>query len=300
MQKTAAAENYLFVINPISGDIDKAHLPDKIKELCATRSLCHQILETTGKDDQFRIKEAVDSFRPEVVVVIGGDGTVNMVSRVLINTAIVMGIIPQGSGNGLAKDLKIPLNYDAAVEVIFQHKIKEIDTLMINDHPSFHISDIGFNARVVGRFSHKKIRGQMAYAISLFQEFFKYKAKRYKIVTPEITWEDKALLVAIANANQFGSNTTINPLGEVDDGQFEISILKTFNFFDGIAVFYRLLNKRIHSSRYSKLIKCSQAEIYNLDEETVQIDGEIVPSFKKLEVRVLPRSLRIFVPKKSA
>ena len=293
-----APGKYLFIINPIAGDIDKAHIPDHLKDICRQKEVDFSILETTGNDDQIKIKDRIDEFDPEVIVVIGGDGTVNMVSRVIMEKDIIMGIVPQGSGNGLAKDLKIPLDYNKAVDLIFKMNVIAMDTLLINDHPSFHISDIGFNARVVENFTKKKIRGQFAYAIALLQEFFSYKPKRYKVVTPEMTWEDTALLVAIANANQFGSNTTINPIGEVDDGNFEISILKYFSLIDGFAVFYRLWRNRIHSSRYSKLIKCTEAVIYNLDEETMQIDGEMVPSYKEVKIKLLPRSLKVIVPEK--
>lgn len=296
--ETAKADRFLFVVNPIAGAGNKRHIPALIARLCETNQITHTHIETTGTSDEAVIEGEITSFRPKAVIALGGDGTSNLVGRVLLKTEgdITMGIIPFGSGNGLAKDLGIPMRTEDALEVIFQHHTIRMDALTMNGHPFFHISDIGFNARVVTRFSEKHIRGQLAYGISLFQEIFTYVPKKYKIITDTVRLENKAFLVAIANANQFGSNTEINPIGRVDDGQFEIVVMRSFPKLYGPKVFWHLVRNTFYRSRYSTLIRCNEADIINEENEAVQVDGELVEPAKKLKVRIHPKKLKVFVP----
>lgn len=286
----------LFVINPISGGLDKEDVEAHIKVFCQHHTIEAIIYRTTGENDVAHILDLCDKQKPEAIIAVGGDGTVNLVGTMLIGRDIPMGIIPQGSGNGLSKDLKIPQDFDQALQVIAQFKVKAIDTLRINNTPSLHLSDVGFNALIVKRFSEGDRRGPGAYAWNLMKEYVGYQPKEYKIITDKENYQGKAFMVTIANANMFGSNATINPDGEVDDGFFEICILTEFPKTAGINILYQMYQSDIKESLYSNIFKCRYATIYNLEKELVQIDGEPVEPEEMLEVRILPHSLKVILP----
>jgi diacylglycerol kinase family enzyme len=214
----------------------------------------------------------------------------------LINRNIPLGIIPQGSGNGLSKDLKIPQDFEQALEVIGRFNVNFIDTLCINEIPSLHLSDVGFNALIVKRFSEGDRRGPGAYAWNLMKEYVGYQPKEYEVITDKDSFKGKAFMVTIANANMFGSNATINPDGEVDDGFFEICILTDFPKTAGMNILYQMYQADINNSPFSHVYKCRYATILNPEKELIQIDGEPVDTVEKLEVKILPRSLSVIVP----
>jgi diacylglycerol kinase family enzyme len=254
------------------------------------------IYKTTGEDDKLQILSLHQQHQPDAIVAVGGDGTVNMVGTLLIRKDIPMGIIPMGSGNGLSKDLKIPQDFTEALEVILQYNVKYIDTLRINEMPSLHLSDVGFNALVVKRFSEGERRGPGAYAWNLMKEYLGYQPKEYEVITDKEQFKGKAFMIAIANANMFGSNATINPDGEVDDGIFEVCILTEFPKTAGINILYQMYQADINESLYSNIFRCKYATIKNLENELIQIDGEPIDTVDTLQVKILPRSLKVILP----
>jgi diacylglycerol kinase (ATP) len=286
----------LFVINPISGGIDKEDIESKLNEFCTASQVDMLVYKTTGEDDKSQILSLNEEQRPDAIIAVGGDGTVNLVGTALVNKDIPMGIIPMGSGNGLSKDLGIPQEFEAALQVMLQFKVRAIDTLRINNIPSLHLSGLGFNALIVKRFSEGDKRGPGAYAWNLMKEYAGYEPKEYEIITDRESYKGKAFIVTIANANMFGSNATINPEGEVDDGIFEICILEEFPKVSGINVLYQMYRANINESPYSHVLKSKHATIYNPEKETIQVDGEPVDVEEKLEVSILPKSLKIILP----
>lgn len=285
-----------FVINPIAGGRDKGDLTKQVKSLCGESTISCQIYETTGKDDKENISKYFNEVPFDAVVVAGGDGTVHMVGEHLVKSGIPLGILPAGSGNGLAKDLDIPIDIPQALDVVKAFKPKKIDTLKINGIDCFHLSDLGFNARVCHRFAESILRGKISYAWFAFQEYFKYKPFSYLIETPNNIYKGKAFMMAISNATKFGTNASINPLGEIDDGFFEISIIKPFPKILAPHIMVQLFKNRITRSPYYKIIRCKKATIYNLENESFHIDGEPVQLGKKLEVEIVPKGLEILLP----
>jgi YegS/Rv2252/BmrU family lipid kinase len=286
----------LFVINPISGGVDKDETETSIQTFCREKGIQCNIYHTTGEADDLQIISICGQDKPDAVVAVGGDGTVNLVGTMLINKNIPLGIIPQGSGNGLSKDLKIPQDFAEAMDVLGKFNKSYIDTLSINGIPSLHLSDVGFNALIVKRFSEGDRRGPGAYAWNLMKEYVGYQPKEYEVVTDKDHFRGKAFMVTIANANMFGSNATINPDGEVDDGFFEICVLTDFPKTEGINILYQMYRADINNSPYSNVFKCRYATILNLEKELIQIDGEPVDTVDKLEVKILPRSLQVIMP----
>lgn len=292
----ASPKKLLFVLNPISGGVDKDDIEKSIQGFCLHKEIDYHMYHTTGQSDDLQLLNICEQEKPDAVVAIGGDGTVNLVGTMLINKNVPLGIIPQGSGNGLSKDLKIPQDFEQALAVIGQFKVSKIDTLRINGIPSLHLSDVGFNALIVKRFSEGDRRGPGAYAWNLMKEYVGYQPKEYEVITDRDHFRGKAFMVTIANANMFGSNATINPDGEVDDGIFEICILTEFPKTAGINILYQMYQSDINDSPYSHVFRCRHATIHNLEKELIQIDGEPVDTVDKLEVKILARSLQVLVP----
>ena len=288
--------NLLFVINPISGDVEKEELEEEIKEKCREHRINCEIYRTTGDDDKCKIKEKLDSGKYDAVFAVGGDGTVNIVGSLLIGASIPLGIIPLGSGNGLSKDLNIPQDTEDALELIHSHVVRSIDTVTLNGIPSIHLSDLGFNALVVKRFGEGDTRGPGSYAWIALQEYLSYEPKFYRIETDTDVFEGEAFMVTIANANAFGSNANINPDGILNDGRFEICLIEPFPKTAGLSILYRLYTDSIDTSVFTRTLTCRKATIYNMDHEVVHIDGEAVELDEVIKVEIKPQSLKVILP----
>lgn len=289
---------FLFVINPIAGGKKKQDVPMLLEDFCLKNSCTGNYFFTTGRreEDIQLIKKSVNEFQPEAVVAIGGDGTVNLTGEVLVNSGLPLGIIPMGSSNGLSRDLGIPLEFDLALETIRMLHLHEIDTLRVNGINCFHISDFGFNARVCRRFSESLLRGRISYVWYGLQEFFSFDPFHYTIQTEHQDIQGKAFMMTVTNSNRFGTNVNINPLGDIDDGYFEISIIKPFPKYKSLNVFYYLINNTIHRSKYNRVIRCRKATIWNRENTSFHIDGEPVDLGEKIEIEIVPKGLKVIVP----
>ncbi|MDX5348822.1 MAG: hypothetical protein LPJ89_09370 [Hymenobacteraceae bacterium] len=295
----ASKENFkhvLFVLNPISGDIEKQELEDDLAAFCQEKGIRSSFYKTTGSNDKAHIKNFIEVEKPDAVFALGGDGTVSIVGDLLIHTSVPLGIIPLGSGNGLSKDLGIPQDVEEAMQLISNHQIRRIDTVSINGHYSIHLSDLGFNALVVKRFCEGNSRGPGSYAWLALQEYLAYEPKHYKIITEKETFNGAAFMVTVANANAFGTNANINPGGILNDGLFEICLIEPFPKAAGIAILYKLYTDSIDNSVYTRTISCRKATIYNLDDEYMHIDGEPVDLGKELHLEIHPKSLKVVLP----
>lgn len=295
--ETSNPRKFLFVINPISGGTGKEEIVRQIEAFCENNKILPRLYFTSGRNDRAKIKKEIEAFGPEVIVASGGDGTVNLVAEQILHTEKALGILPTGSGNGLAKDLKIPqMNLQSALDVLIHPKIRSIDTLTANGKYFMHICDLGFNAHVVKLFNKTKKRGLLSYMRFSISEFFKYKTFRYQITTDRAMHKGLAFMITIANSNQFGSNLTINPDGRVDDGEFEIIIIKRFPRKKIFSILFRLLTHRINFSPYSIVLKARQAVIKTKKAKTLQYDGEILGKITTVEIKINPGSLKVLAP----
>jgi diacylglycerol kinase (ATP) len=286
----------LFVINPVAGGKDKSQLPLEIETFCKENDIIHVIIETGKNATVKNIEKEIAHFKPDCVVAAGGDGTVNLVGKLLINNDISLGIIPLGSSNAVAKNLDIPLTVPAALKNLHQFHTKKIDTLKINDHYCLHLCDLGFNANLIKRSHKSKLRGMISYAISFFQELFTFKFFKYKVITPAGELESKAFAITITNMQLYGNRAAINPNGKVDDGMFEICIFKPFPKLAMIKMFIQLYRHTIHYSKYSIFIRAKEAVLYNKGNESVHIDGEPVHLKHQINIEIIPKSLKVVVP----
>jgi len=286
----------LFVINPISGDISKESVQELVENFCGHHKINLFFYHTSGENDVDEIKRLIEVEKPDAVIAVGGDGTVSMVANILNHGSIPLGIIPLGSGNGLSKDIGIPQDLESAIALIRDGLVKEIDSLDINGHTVFHLSDLGFNALIVKKFNDGTTRGPGAYAWIALQEYLNYKPYFYHIVTDTETFEGEAFMVTIANANAFGSNANINPSGVLNDGYFEICLIEPFPKAGAVGLLYNLYTDKIHNSVYSRIIKCKKATIEKSAEDILQIDGELIQTDNHLTIQMHPKSLSVIMP----
>jgi diacylglycerol kinase family enzyme len=290
----------LFIINPISGDIDKEALMEDLNDFCGQHGIQADLYKTTGEQDEERLREKIKAIDPEIACAVGGDGTVSLVAKAIMNTQVALAIIPQGSGNGLSKDLGIPQNYDEAVQLLVDHQTVAIDTLDVNGLLSIHLCDMGFNALVVNRFCNGETRGPGAYAWIAMQEFMGYEPKKYTIITEGKTiFDGEAFMITITNAKAFGSNAAINPTGVIDDGMFEICILEPFPKSSSLGILYQLYTDSIDNSVYTHRFSCKSATIINHSEEISQIDGEPEDLGREIKFKIQHKSLKVILPRQA-
>lgn len=290
-------KRYLYVINPIAGERSKEDFDGVIKEYSQDYGLDYQLYHTTGKEDAKQIKQLFDSYDPQVVMAVGGDGTVNMVAETVAGTKRVLGILPAGSGNGLSKDLQIPQNNpDLAMDRLLHGHIIQMDTLRANQHFFMHLADVGFNAHIVKLFNRSNSRGITTYIKFVLKEFFKYPTYYYEVETDKGNFSGNAFMITVANSNQFGSNLTINPDGNCTDGKFEVIIIKRFPKKQALAVFWRLLSKKINFSPYCIILQCTRATVRCAKKRTLQYDGEVSKKVREVNFRIHHKNLRMIIP----
>jgi len=298
--KTAPLRRLLFVLNPISGDIDKAELEGLIARYSTERGRSARFYHTTGTNDLQHLREHLRQRSYDAVFAAGGDGTASLVAEALLGLPIPLGILPLGSGNGLSKDLSIPQDILEALRLIWEHEERMIDTLRIGGHFSAHLADLGFNALVVERFCQGDTRGPAAYVRIASQEYLGYESATYHIETDRETWEGSAFMLTIANASTFGSNVIINPDSHLDDGEFEICLIEPFPGAAAPVILYHLYTSGFDTSDYTHRLRCRHARITVPGEQEVlvQIDGEPQHLTTPISVEINRHSLRVLTPVK--
>jgi len=296
--KNTTAEKFLFVINPKSGKEQKQDPKGEIERLAAEYSILHEAFMISGEDDKLKLVRQIKAFRPDTVVAVGGDGTVNFVVSIIAGSRINMGIIPTGTANGLAYNLRIPEDFEQAFRKMTENSPMTIDVLRINRKFCVHLSDVGINARIVKRFEEAGSRGRAGYARHFLAEFFaRKKIFSYTLVTPERSIVSRAEMIVIANAKSFGTGAVINPSGEIDDGIFEIIIIKPYPWWMFFYFLKVLFTGHINHRKYVRLFLGNKAEIHFKRPHDIQIDGEIVPEVVSLNILCLPKALRVHYSK---
>ncbi|SMB99959.1 diacylglycerol kinase catalytic region [Hymenobacter roseosalivarius DSM 11622] len=297
-ESTPHLHSLLFVLNPISGDIDKQNLESTITAFCTQRGRQAAFFHTSGENDLDKLRAHLAANAYNAVFAAGGDGTVNLVGEALLGGKIPLGILPLGSGNGLSKDLGIPQDMGGALEVIWKHKLRALDTLHVGGHFSAHLADLGFNALVVERFCSGDKRGPGAYIRIALQEYLSYEPVTYHIETDREQFEGPAFMLTIANANTFGSNVVINPDSHLDDGEFELCLIEPFPATAALGILYHLYTDAFDTSVYTKRLRCRRASIQVMGQPRVlvQVDGEPLTLDTPIEVKINPRSLQVLTP----
>ena len=239
-------------------------------------------------------REAVNE-RVDVVVAVGGDGTVNEVASALVNTETVFAVIPCGSGNGLARHQHIPLNIKGAIRVINEGKVRHLDYGTMGDKPFFCTCGVGFDAFVSQKFAEGSKRGFLSYIENTLREGVRYKSESYTIEYEDRIDRQQAFLIACANASQYGNNAYIAPEASMEDGLMDITIIKPFNTILAPQVIMQLFSKSLAVNPHVQMTQASSIRITRPSEGPVHVDGDPLLMGKVIDVKIHRHAFRMIV-----
>lgn len=285
-----------FIINPISGGINKQHFPALIGKYLDRNQFDIEINFTRSAEHNLALAQEAVETKKDIVIAVGGDGTINNIAKYMVNTGILFGIIPQGSGNGLARHLKIPMNNIAALRVINKLHRKNIDAGMANDQFFLNVAGAGFDAHVSWMFANAPKRGFWSYTKITLNEFANYKPQSYELMVDGKTVTKDAFIICVANGSQYGNNAYIAPQANLDDGLFDISIMKPFKVHQMPVIGLEMFLKKYNNSKYVDALKGSEILIKRPEAGVFNIDGEPVMMEKDIYIKVLPEALKVIVP----
>ena len=287
----------LAVINPISGTANKQYIPETITE----------VMDESKWDVMIRFTQrpghATDLAKQAIkqgyygVLAIGGDGTINEVAAALRDSDTALGIIPNGSGNGLARHLNIPIDVKRALEEINNDRIEQFDYCMANQHPFFCTCGVGFDAHVSAKFAESKKRGPMSYLKNTLVEYLRYRSEEYSIETADQVLTERAFVIACGNASQYGNNAFITPNASMQDGLIDVTLIQPFTPLDTAVLGILLFTKHIDQDTNIQSFRTPSLTIHRPKAGVMHIDGEPMMMEADIEVKFVHNGIKIFLPK---
>ena len=231
------------------------------------------------------------------VLAIGGDGTINEVAAALRDSDTALGIIPNGSGNGLARHLNIPIDVKRALEEINNDRIEQFDYCMANQHPFFCTCGVGFDAHVSAKFAESKKRGPMSYLKNTLVEYLRYRSEEYSIETADQVLTERAFVIACGNASQYGNNAFITPNASMQDGLIDVTLIQPFTPLDTAVLGILLFTKHIDQDTNIQSFRTPSLTIHRPKAGVMHIDGEPMMMEADIEVKCIHNGIKIFLPK---
>lgn len=284
----------LFVVNPISGGRQKHDWEAAIREYFKTRPHATEFYLLTGKNDKISIEQHIERFRPDIVVAVGGDGTVKSIANIVKETKMALGVLPAGSANGMARELKIPLDTNRALDVITNGECRKLDLIKINEEEvCMHLSDIGLNALLVKYFEDGNKRGMWGYAKVIFKALWNKPLMYANIRTDKAEVKRKAYMVVIANAQTYGTGAIINPRGKLNDGWFEVVVIRKLH---PLELFKMLISHKPFRPDRIEVFRTKNLELHLKRKAYFQIDGEYIGRTISIKARLLPNIIKVMLP----
>lgn len=283
----------VFIMNPISGTSSKAGIPSLIDSTLDKELFEYEIRMTERAGHASEIATEAKNNHIDIVVAVGGDGTVNEVARSIVHSDTALGIIPCGSGNGLARHLLIPMNIGKSIEIINQCEIHDLDYGVINDYPFFCTCGMGFDAFISLKFAEAGKRGPITYIENVLREGLKYKPETYEVVDETGTMKYKAYLIACANASQYGNDAYIAPKATMTDGLMDVIIMEPFTAFDAPQIGIDLMNRTLDKNSKIKTFKAKRIHIHRSSPGAIHYDGDPIMSGTDIDVHIEAKGIRI-------
>lgn len=287
-----------FIVNKFSGSGFQAEMEQTFKRTCEAREWEFGLAYTQAPGHASTLATEALHAGYKKIVAVGGDGTINEVARSLVHTPAAMGIIPKGSGNGLARHLRIPMKVTDALECLFTSKVIPIDTFRLNDKLSLNVSGIGFDGFVAGLFGGEKQRGFRGYTKLVLSEFMTFPEFEASITSEGRTLTTTQFVIAIANSTQYGNNAKIAPAASVCDGLLDISIVKKFPAYR-LDFIYSFFSGTIHQSEYCETFQVRDVSVQLRAPMAFHIDGEPAGTTDYFKVGIDPASLNMLAPHES-
>ena len=285
-------QKILFIINPISGTGKQKIVERLIKKDLDQNKFVVTIKYTERAGHAISLSSKASKDQYDIVVAVGGDGSVNEVGQSLVDTDTLLGVIPTGSGNGLARHLKIPLNIKDAILLLNSNNYIKADVGKVNDKVFIGTAGVGFDAHIGRLFAKAKKRGFLTYAHLTIREFFNYKPQNYEIIIDGEVFRRNAFIVCASNSNQWGNNAFISPNSIIDDGYLRVVVLKKMSLLLLPFFVYKLFRKKVDSSIYYEEFKGKKI-IINQQSDFAHLDGDPFNIGKSLNIEVVPKSLKI-------
>ncbi|OCB74516.1 diacylglycerol/lipid kinase family protein [Flavobacterium crassostreae] len=288
-------KNVLLIVNPISGDLDKSEIIAATTLFATNQNQKIQLYQTTGKHDQHAIQQLFYKNNPERVLIAGGDGTIKLVAEALEEQDIIFGLLPAGSANGLATDLDLPKSIEDCLKIAFQNHYISLDIISINGQKSMHLSDIGLNAELIKNYQNSTLRGKLGYALQAVNTLIEIEEPFLATITANdklITCQ--ARMIVIANSKKYGTGIVINPQGKLDDGKFELVILKNL---DLVVLGQIIAGNNSIAPENIEIISTTKAKITSNRPVNFQIDGEYCGKTTQLDIILAPQKMKIAIAK---
>ncbi len=286
-------KHILIIGNPISGGTNKDELYSNVATEIQNLKYTCEVFQTTGKNDLQLIEEIITRTNPQRVIVAGGDGTIQLVAALLQNFEIPLGIIPAGSANGLALNLELPATLNDQIKTALGDKLIDLNIINIGNHICIHIADLGINAELIRNYENSEIRGKLGYALQTIPTLIKTNYPfEFEIECNGKVFHHTAVLLAIANANKFGTGANINPVGKLDDDIFELIIFKNLSI---VEIFKTLNDQSVANPEVVEVIATNEAIIRCNTPVAFQIDGEYVGEKTLVEARISRKKIKVAV-----
>jgi YegS/Rv2252/BmrU family lipid kinase len=285
------------IINPISGTTSKKSLPDLLDKYMPSDEFEKQFFFTEYQGHAFELAGQAVRNKADYVIAIGGDGTVNEVAKALINSSSVLGIVPMGSGNGLARDLSIPMDIRKALNVILEHNMTTIDYCKANEHIFFCTCGVGFDALISERFAKEKRRGPFTYMKNVIFEFLKFQPDTYEISLENEVVTKRAFLLTCANASQYGNNAFIAPHADMSDGMMDLVVLSPITAGNVVRLVVQMFTKQMAKNKKIQYYRTRKFTLRKRKPGVVHIDGEPVEMGDTIAMEVFHNGLHVMVPR---
>ncbi|MCM1355390.1 MAG: diacylglycerol kinase family lipid kinase [Staphylococcus sp.] len=285
------------IINPISGTKNKAGLDRLVIDSLSPLGWEVEVVFTKGHGDATRLAHSAIEKNCDTVIAAGGDGTINETAAALCGTGVVLGILPCGSGNGLARHLGIPIDLREGLKVILENHPETIDYATVNDRKFFCTCGVGFDAAVSAAFARKKTRGKLTYIQSTFETYASYEPEYYTISANGQKLTEKAFLVAVCNASQYGNNAYIAPSASINDGLLDVTIIHAGNTLSTALVGVDMMTGMIERNMLINTFRTDNIIIERERRGPFHLDGEPLDFDERLDIRCHHNGLKVFTPK---
>ena len=282
-------------MNPISGTARKSGIPKIIEKVLDKEYYDFSILETNYCGHAYEIAKNAKDDGCDTVVAIGGDGTVNEVAKAIVHSDTALGILPCGSGNGLARHLMLPLDLQKAVEIINKHTVHELDYGLINGIPFFCTCGMGFDAFISMKFAEAGKRGPVTYLENILREGLKYKPETYEIKDDNGTSLYRAFLLSCANASQYGNNAYIAPQASMSDGLLDVTIIEPFDMLEAPQISIDMFNKTLDKNSKIKTFKTKHIHVHREKAGFIHYDGDPVMTDADVDISIVNKGIKIIV-----
>jgi diacylglycerol kinase (ATP) len=282
---------FLFIINKGAGS-GTVDYKETISEYFSGLPHDYELYELPDNIQESALKEKIRNTAPDRIIAIGGDGTLKLVAQCQMKLNVPIGIIPGGSANGMAKELGISLDLQEALGTAVNGTPKKIHVVMVNDELCIHLSDIGFNAYVIKKFDSLPDRGMWAYAKAAWHAIWHHHKMEVSFFIEGEEIRSEAAMVVIANATMYGTGLKINPEGKLDDGVFEIILVKKYSLLEVLKLRF---TKLPFNPEKTELFKTEKLTIKSKHYAHFQVDGEYMGKVNRVSAYIVPDAIQVIV-----